>query len=156
MARILIADNAKGICRLQSMLAEKHRLFFAENLSDALKIIIKERLDMVIVGIHFDESRMYQLITELRKMEKMRKTIVIGFCDVRTPVSSSIRDVNETTSHLLGMSDYIDTKGMSDDEILERIETCFKEQHGLGDKRKITDETPAVKRKKQEEKREKK
>lgn len=147
MAKILVADIALGASKLTSLLGEQHELVYTNSVQNALHIINSHTdLDMVIVGVHFDDSRMYELMQEIKRMTASIGLPVMGFCDTHTMMSTATRDSIETGAHLLGACDYVDTANMSDTEIRTRINTCLKEKRGIGRKRLQEDETPASKR----------
>lgn len=62
--RILVADRPESDRRLAAILAG-HELVFARSLSEALRVLRERRFDLVLVGVHFDESRMFDLMREV-------------------------------------------------------------------------------------------
>ena len=61
---ILIADRPESDRRLTAILAG-HELVFARTLGEAQRVLRDRRFDLVLVGVHFDESRMFDLMRDL-------------------------------------------------------------------------------------------
>lgn len=59
--RILVADRPESDGRLAAILAG-HELVFVHKLADAIGALRGARFDLVLVGVHFDESRMFDLM----------------------------------------------------------------------------------------------
>lgn len=62
--RILVADRPESDQRLAAILAG-HELVFARSLPEALRALRERHFDLVLVGVHFDESRMFDLMREM-------------------------------------------------------------------------------------------
>ena len=61
--RILVADA--GDRRLAAILAS-HELHFAPNLAEAQRLLRAGRFDLVAIDVHFDDSRMFDLLRWLQ------------------------------------------------------------------------------------------
>ncbi|HVJ25876.1 MAG TPA: hypothetical protein VM756_18305 [Burkholderiales bacterium] len=61
---ILVADQPDSDRRLAAILAG-HELVFVRTLAEALRTLRARRFDLVLVGVHFDESRMFDLMREM-------------------------------------------------------------------------------------------
>ncbi|HEY9682149.1 MAG TPA: hypothetical protein V6C86_11265 [Oculatellaceae cyanobacterium] len=154
MSRILIADLQKGSMKLAGLLCEKHELVYTNTVERVLKLLqTPDGFELLIIGVLFDDSRMYELIKEVKSHPEYADMPVMGFSDHHTAMSVSGRDSIESGSHALGVCDYIDTENMSDEEILERINRCLQEKKGIGRKVCKEEETPSEKRVAQEAKR---
>jgi DNA-binding response OmpR family regulator len=62
--RILVADRPESDRRIGAILAG-HELVLARSLPEALRALRDGRFDLLLVGVHFDESRMFDLMREL-------------------------------------------------------------------------------------------
>ncbi len=154
MARILIADVAQGAHSLKNILGEKHRLVYANNVEQAISLAkTSEPFNLIIVGVLFDDSRMFDLMKAIKEEPQLGGTPVMGFSDQPTAISVAGREDLETSTHLVGACDYVDTVNMSDEEIAQRIDGCLTEAQGVRRMRKKTDATPTEKREQQEKKR---
>ena len=64
-ARILVADTPESDRRLTEVL-HGHELVFARTLSAAQRLLAQRAFDLVVVGVHFDDSRMFDLVRHIR------------------------------------------------------------------------------------------
>lgn len=152
MSKILIADLLRGAGRLATILRE-HELVYTNTVAEAMTLAKHGNFDLVIIGMLFDDSRMFDLIRAIKSNAKLQQTPVMGFCNETTTLSGTNRDVTERVSHLLGACDYVDTNEMNDAEILERIRTCLRERKGVGRELDKLEQSPSDKRRAQEQKR---
>lgn len=74
--RILVADISKIAERFRRVLAG-HELIFARNCDEAMSLLEKDRVGMVIVGVHFDESQMFMLLADIRAHAKHLKVPIL-------------------------------------------------------------------------------
>jgi hypothetical protein len=63
--RILIADTPDGDRRLSGILSG-HDLTFVRTLGQAQRKLAREGFDLVLIGVHFDDSRMFDLLRHLQ------------------------------------------------------------------------------------------
>ena len=63
--RVLVADAAQGRERLSVSLAV-HELTFARTLAEARAAVRAQTFDLLVVGARFDDSRMFDLLREVR------------------------------------------------------------------------------------------
>jgi DNA-binding NtrC family response regulator len=63
--KILIADTREGDRRISQILAG-HELVFVRTLSEARRTLQREQFALVLVGVHFDDSRMFDLLRALQ------------------------------------------------------------------------------------------
>lgn len=152
MKNILIADLRKGAVRLERILRGKYSLCFAKTHDDVKPLLDCNKFDLIIIGLLFDDSKMFELMSELKRNACLKETPVMGFSDEPTYVSIKTRDSLEMSTHFNGFSDYVDTGRMSDEEILNRIESCLDENLGMGNIN-LAFEKPNRKRERQEHRR---
>ena len=62
--KILVADRPESERRLAAILAG-HELVLVRSLSEARTALRGAHFDLVLVGVHFDESRMFDLMRDL-------------------------------------------------------------------------------------------
>ena len=63
--RILVADTSDGDRRLSEILSG-FDLTFVRALAEAQRALARERFDLILVGVHFDDSRMFDLLRHLQ------------------------------------------------------------------------------------------
>jgi len=65
--RILVADTPESDRRMTEVL-NGHELVFARTLSEAQRRLEQQAFDLVVVGVHFDDSRMFDLVRHVRSV----------------------------------------------------------------------------------------
>jgi CheY-like chemotaxis protein len=63
--RILVADTPESDRRLSEVL-KGHELAFARTLSEAQRALAQGKFDLIVIGVHFDDSRMFDLVRHVR------------------------------------------------------------------------------------------
>lgn len=63
--RILVADTSDSDRRLSAILAG-HEVIFARTMGEAQRQLEQLDFDLVMVGVHFDDSRMFDLVRYVR------------------------------------------------------------------------------------------
>ena len=63
--RILVADTPEGDRRISAILAG-YELVFVRTLADAQRALERESFALVLAGVHFDDSRMFDLLRFLQ------------------------------------------------------------------------------------------
>lgn len=76
--RILLASVRQAYRRLSSALTG-FELNFAATLQDAQTLLEGEPFDMVMIGVHFDESRMFDLLQHVRTDPRYVRVPVVCF-----------------------------------------------------------------------------
>ncbi len=93
-----------------------------QTLSEARQIINTVRFDLVIAGVHFDDSRAVELLQIVRTNKKTEKT---PFVFIRTRHSSMALEIEKTINTLqkaLAHSGLIETDVLAEDDELIRKE----------------------------------
>jgi CheY-like chemotaxis protein len=65
MPKILVADTTDGDRRIVSVLAG-HQVTFVRTLGEAQGTLAREKFALVLIGVHFDDSRMFDLLRHLQ------------------------------------------------------------------------------------------
>ena len=76
MKTILVADVPEMRPRLASILAG-HTPAFVETLDEAVRAMERRVFDLIVIGVHFDESRMFDLLRHVRLDERNRTKPVV-------------------------------------------------------------------------------
>jgi DNA-binding NtrC family response regulator len=74
--RILVADTPEGDRRISAIL-EGYELEFARTLADAQRAVERDSFVLVLVGVHFDDSRMFDLLRFLQAQGHPRGCAVV-------------------------------------------------------------------------------
>jgi DNA-binding response OmpR family regulator len=86
--KILVADGP-DIERRVSAVLQPHELSFVHTLAEAKRALARDDYDLIIMGVHFDESRMFDLLRQVRADERYQATPVVCVASQRfdTPIS---------------------------------------------------------------------
>jgi PleD family two-component response regulator len=63
--RILVADTSANDRRLSAILAGQD-VMFARTIGEAQRVLAQQQFDLVMIGVHFDDSRMFDLVRHVR------------------------------------------------------------------------------------------
>jgi PleD family two-component response regulator len=119
--RILVANDLQGFKRLAGILKGED-VRFAQTLTEARQLLNSVRFDLVIAGVHFDDSRAVELLQIVRTN---KKTETSPFVFIRTRHSSMALEIEKTINTLqkaLDHSGLIETEMLSEDDELIRQE----------------------------------
>jgi len=67
MARVLVADVPEMDERVRHCLPG-HELLFVRTMREAMVTLRHDSFSLVVIGVHFDESRMFELLTHVRSL----------------------------------------------------------------------------------------
>jgi hypothetical protein len=129
MARIFIAGTTEDEAVIERILGEKHQFTTVGVMSEALTKVKNETFDLVMIGVHFDQSRMFDLLRELHQA-RYDETPVICFCTRDTALTRKAHESIDLASKALGAWMYLDHHKYSDaenpdDELRRVIERCL-------------------------------
>src|SRR5260221_4739097 len=85
--KILVADGPDIERRLGAIL-EPYRAAFVHTLAEAKRALARDDFALIIIGVHFDESRMFDLLRQVRADERYEATPVI--CVASQPFDAPI------------------------------------------------------------------
>lgn len=151
MAQVLIAATDDGIASVKRILGSEHDFFVVKTIAEAVGKLKETEFDLTIVDVHFDESRMFELLREYRQISKNSENPIVCICTPDTALTRTMHAGVEITSKALGAWMYIDqyefkvTKN-PDAEVRRLIERCL-----TGEARKKTHEARAEIHKQREE-----
>ena len=74
--KILLAVTSDKADRLQSIL-DGHELVFVKTSQEAMHLLTTDGFGIVILGVHFDESQMFTLLSDIRAHAKYRKVPIL-------------------------------------------------------------------------------
>ena len=108
--RILVADRPESDRRLATILAG-HELVFVRTLAEALRALRKQRFELVLVGVHFDESRMFDL---MREVGEGMQVVCVRSQQFQSPAITL--EGLEIAAKTLGCALFLDLTWYADDE----------------------------------------
>lgn len=151
MAHILVASVSNGVEFAQRLLAQEHDLIIVTTVSEAIAKLKEQDFDLVMIGVHFDESRMFELLAQCKTIPRNANKPVICFCTRDTPLTRTMHDSIDLSVKAFGAWIYLDqhdynVKRNPDAEVRRVIERCL-----VSTERKKTKEKRADIQKRREE-----
>jgi CheY-like chemotaxis protein len=110
---ILVADHSDA--RLSALLSG-HELTFVNTLDEAKKTLTGRNFDLIVIGVHFDESRMFDLLRYVRGQERHRATPVVCVLSAEFARHAIAAEGLEIAVKALGGTAYVDLKMSGDSE----------------------------------------
>lgn len=74
--RILVAVAPKTLPRMEKVLAG-HELVVARDVGEAENALLQHKFGLIVIGVSFDESRMFELLAYVRAQERHKVTPVL-------------------------------------------------------------------------------
>jgi DNA-binding NtrC family response regulator len=113
--KILVADTPEGDRRLSAILPG-HELTFVRTLSAAQRALAAERFALVLVGVHFDDSRMFDLLRHLQAGTRHPGCAVICMRSQHFVSSAITIEGLEIATKALGCNLFLDLTWYADDD----------------------------------------
>ncbi|TAL84015.1 MAG: hypothetical protein EPN74_12775 [Rhodanobacter sp.] len=105
--RVVAADTLQGIETLQHVLGDMVDLITATSFAKAIRTF-DEPIDMIICGIHFDDSRMFDLLAYTRNQTHLREIPFYIFRDLDSALEPTFFRSLEISAGVLGATGFID------------------------------------------------
>jgi PleD family two-component response regulator len=130
MARILIASVSSGMAAMEHLLAKEDEMSIATTMAEAVAKLKEEEFDLLMISVHFDESRMFDLMSKCKAIPKNAKMPIISFCTQDTAAMDAIHDTISGVTKLLGAWTHLDLRDSNvkrsiDAEARGVIERCL-------------------------------
>jgi CheY-like chemotaxis protein len=116
---ILVADHADA--RLSALLSG-HELTFVSTLEEAKRTLTGHNFDLIVIGVHFDESRMFDLLRHVRGQERHRATPVVCVLSAEFSRHAIAAEGLEIAVKALGGTAYANLKTSGDAEVRRLID----------------------------------
>lgn len=105
-ARVLAADTLEGVATLEKVLEPVARVVPATSLRAALGLM--PDVDMTICGIHFDSSRMFDLLRMAKADPQTRQEPILCYRDLDSALSSTMLESLRIACVALGAEGFVD------------------------------------------------
>jgi hypothetical protein len=112
--KVLIADTPAGDRRISEILSG-HELEFVRTLADAQRAVERDGFALVLVGVHFDESRMFDLLRYVQARGEPRGCAVICMRSHHFASSAISIEGLEIATRALGCNLFLDLTWYADD-----------------------------------------
>lgn len=117
IGKILIAEDSTWLARVQTALAG-YQLMTAMTMREAMSLLDEDGIDLIVVGIHFDESRAIEFLKRVRESEVHAKTALIVMRFAPSEHEHILRQTMGVVRLLSGVTDYIEDE--TDGEPIEK------------------------------------
>jgi DNA-binding NtrC family response regulator len=112
--KVLIADTPAGDRRISEILSG-HELEFVRTLSEAQRAVERDGFALVLVGVHFDESRMFDLLRYVQARGEPRGCAVICMRTHHFASTAISIEGLEIAAKALGCNLFLDLTWYADD-----------------------------------------
>jgi hypothetical protein len=119
MARVLVADVPEMDERIRHCLPG-HELLFVRTMREALATLRHDSFSLVVIGVHFDESRMFELLTHVRSLSVYDDVPVVCVQGLRFIVPEPAMKTVDMAVKVLGGTAFVDLR----DDALDFREHC--------------------------------
>ena len=126
-ARILIAADIDTAVRLERVLGEQHYLKVVGTIDRAIAAVRAGIYDMIICGVSFDDSRMFELLQAVKLNNSQKSKPFICYKQSEYPLGDGIESGVVTAARIIGASCYLDGTSLTDENLLLTLETYLPE-----------------------------
>jgi CheY-like chemotaxis protein len=106
--RVLAADRLEGIQTLHNVLGNSVEIVAATSLKEATRLMHETQVDMIICGIHFDESRMFELSTLAHGSSRTKPIPFLMFRDLESRLEPTFFKSLEISAKVIGAVGFVD------------------------------------------------
>jgi PleD family two-component response regulator len=107
MAQILIFKGTGGHSPLRNSLQEYHKLYFAHNIPDAMKVLHKKEIDLIICSVYDDSTDPFAFLKIVKQDLISSGTPVLFFSKERTFLASALDATMARSALLCGADKYL-------------------------------------------------
>lgn len=119
MARVLVADVPEMHERIQECLPG-HDCKFVTTMAEAVAALRHDGFRMIVIGLHFDESRMFELLTHARSLPAYEDAAVVCVQGQDIPLPEAAMRTIDMAVKALGGTAFVDLR----DEALDFRRHC--------------------------------
>lgn len=134
MKTILLANDAYGLQRLLPLL-QGFDVSCAGTLMEAEKLLTKGAFDLIVVGVHFDDSRAVEFLTIVRDDEQHKFTPFVFVKTRPSTISEQLKKPILMLKKFSQVSAYVETDQLKEDDkrIRAAIVSCLEdnERHAI-------------------------
>jgi len=95
---------------------EGHDLVIVRGRTEAMQHLEAENFGMVVLGVHFDESQMFNLLGDIRLHSKYRKVpVLVILMRERYPLSDVMVEALDHATKAMGANGFLDLDHFADD-----------------------------------------
>src|SRR5258706_12449243 len=109
MAKVLVADVPEMDARIRYCLPG-HDLIFVRGMTEATAALRHDGFSLVVIGVQFDESRMFELLTHVRSLSAYEDVPVVCVQGLEFSIPESVMKTVDTAVKVLGGTAFVDLR----------------------------------------------
>jgi CheY-like chemotaxis protein len=109
MAKVLIADVEEMHERIRECLPG-HECVFVTSMAEATMALRRDGFSLVVIGVNFDESRMFELLTHVRSLPAYKDAAVVCVQGVDMRMPESVAHTVDMAVKALGGTAFVDLR----------------------------------------------
>jgi hypothetical protein len=110
VTRIVLAATELALPLLRAALTE-HELLEAKTMQQAERFVLEDSIELFVIGVHFDDSRVMDLVTLIRLRPEHKKTPILVIRVTPSTMASFISQTMDAMKILQVISDYLELEG---------------------------------------------
>lgn len=114
MKRVFHANDHAGLSRLQPVL-DGFSLQTAVSFSQAIEIISVSKFDLILTGVHFDDSRGVEFLKKVRETKRHKRTPFVFIRTRPSVIREQLRKTINALDKVLDVTGYIETDLLEED-----------------------------------------
>lgn len=128
LSRILVLCEPNcGQSEIRNLLSSgDYSLIFAHRLSEAFEILGHEPIDLIVSGVHLEESDSYEFLNRVKASADWREIPFVFLCLKQTQLATYVDHALELAAKALGATKYVSVETCSKDEIQAEIASCLR------------------------------
>lgn len=124
-SRILVADVPAGQATLRNVMGDGVELVFATTVDAALRAL--PDADMVVCGIHFDDSRMFDLLRLCQADPHCRRKPIVCFRDLDSALAPTLFESLDIAGKALGATTFVDLFALKEKFGISQADGAFRD-----------------------------
>ena len=112
MAKVLVADVPEMHDRIRECLPG-HELVFATSMAEAMVALRHDGFSLIVIGLHFDESRMFELLNHVRSLPIYEHAAVICVQGLEQTLPEPVMRTVDMAVKALGGTAFVDLRDES-------------------------------------------
>ena len=110
MAKVLVADVPEMDERIRRCLPG-HELCFVRSMYEAARALRRDGFSLVVIGLHFDESRMFELLSHVRSLPAYAEVPVVCVQGLELIMPEAVMLTVDMAVKVLGGTAFVDLRG---------------------------------------------
>ena len=109
MAKVLVADVPEMHERIRECLPG-HECVFVESMAQAVAALRHDGFSLIVIGVHFDESRMFELLTYVRALPVYKEAAVVCVQGLELIMPEGVMRTVDMAVKALGGTAFVDLR----------------------------------------------